>query len=258
MKSLIATILSSVFWLSVLTAQTKVDKLSHIDEQGQKQTTTEQLAEADRLNAEIGKLYSEGKYDKALPLARRVVEIMEKALGSDHPLVAASFNNLAVLLISKGKYGEAEPLLQRVIAIREKSLGPLHHDVGTTLEQYACLLWAKGKKDDAKKVEKRIGKILYDTKDESEFDDLVKGKAIKLPQPRYPDEARRARIVGTIVVWVLIDETGKVVEASGRCGAPSLIKASEEAAYLAGFKPTLVEGKATRVRAYIIYNFVGR
>ncbi len=47
----------------------------------------------------------------------------EKALGSDHPNVASSLNNLAALYQAKGEYGRAEPLYQRALAIWEKSAG---------------------------------------------------------------------------------------------------------------------------------------
>ena len=43
--------------------------------------------------------------------------IYEKALGREHPNVAASLNNLAALYDTQGKYAEAEPLYQRALAI---------------------------------------------------------------------------------------------------------------------------------------------
>ncbi|MCA1591895.1 MAG: hypothetical protein LC754_04420, partial [Acidobacteria bacterium] len=44
-------------------------------------------AEANRLNAQVVKLYAEGKYAEALPLAIRVLEIRDQGLESEHPLV---------------------------------------------------------------------------------------------------------------------------------------------------------------------------
>src|SRR3954454_17748946 len=52
--------------------------------------------------------------------------VFEKALGSNHPDVAQSLNNLAGLYDSQGKHAEAEPLYQRSLAICEKALGPDH------------------------------------------------------------------------------------------------------------------------------------
>ena len=52
----------------------------------------------------------------------------ERTLGHDHLEVAASLNNIAVLLSSKpvGRFDEAELLYKRSIAIKEKALGPAH------------------------------------------------------------------------------------------------------------------------------------
>ena len=62
---------------------------------------------------------------------------MEKALGPDHPEVATSLNNLAVLYSAQGKYAEAEPLYKRSLAIHEKALGPDHPDVAISLNNLA-------------------------------------------------------------------------------------------------------------------------
>src|SRR2546423_1233224 len=78
-----------------------------------------ELAEAARLNSEVVKLFAAGKYDEALPLARRVLEIREKALG-DNILVVYALNNLASIYTGKGKDGEAEPLFRRSLAVLEK------------------------------------------------------------------------------------------------------------------------------------------
>jgi len=85
-----------------------------------------QLEEAKKLDREATELYQQGKYDEAIPLVKRILEIREKALGPNHPDVAASFNNLAELYRRQGNYAEAEPLYQRSLAIIEKVFGPEH------------------------------------------------------------------------------------------------------------------------------------
>ena len=64
-----------------------------------------------------------GRYAEAEPLYRRSLAIREKQLGRDHPDVATSLNNLAVLYQAMGRYAEAEPLYRRSLEIREKQLG---------------------------------------------------------------------------------------------------------------------------------------
>src|SRR4051794_23666540 len=61
------------------------------------------LAEADKLNAQVVKLYNEGKFDEALALAARVLAIREKELGPDSKLVAVALVNLGAIYFSQAK-----------------------------------------------------------------------------------------------------------------------------------------------------------
>ncbi|MEH2379316.1 MAG: tetratricopeptide repeat protein, partial [Nostoc sp.] len=69
-----------------------------------------QLAEAERLNQQVIQLYNEGKYSEAIPLAERMLAIHKQISGEEHPDVATSLNNLALLYKSQGRYADAEPL----------------------------------------------------------------------------------------------------------------------------------------------------
>jgi tetratricopeptide (TPR) repeat protein len=80
-----------------------------------------------------------GRYAEAEPLCQRALAILEKALGSEHPLVTTSLTNLATLYDSQGQYAKAEPLYNRALAIREKALGPEHPGVATSLNNLALL-----------------------------------------------------------------------------------------------------------------------
>jgi tetratricopeptide (TPR) repeat protein len=97
-----------------------------------------------------GLLMRQGKYEEALPLYERSLRISEKALGPEHPSVAARLcHNMAGLLERQGKYDEALPLYERSLRISEKALGPEHPDVATTLGGMASLLESQGKYDEA-------------------------------------------------------------------------------------------------------------
>ena len=102
------------------------------------------LEEAKRLNDQVIQLYRAGRYDEAVPLAKRALAIRVKALSAGHPDVATSLNNLALLYHTRGDYGRAEPLYQRALAIREKILGAEHLDVATSLNNLAVLYKRKG------------------------------------------------------------------------------------------------------------------
>jgi len=104
-----------------------------------------ELTLADRLDAEAEASYQKGDYARALPLYQRSLAIREKVLGTEHPDVASSLNNLAVLYESTGDYGRALPLTQRSLAILEKVLGTEEHpDVATSLGNLAGLYRSTG------------------------------------------------------------------------------------------------------------------
>jgi TonB family protein len=87
-------------------------------------------------------------------------------------------------------------------------------------------------------------------------DELLGGKIISLPQPPYPPIARAARANGTVVVKVVLDESGKVIAAQSISGHPLLQWAAVKAAREARFEPTTLGGKPVKVTGNISYNFV--
>lgn len=320
-----------------------------------------ELAEAARLNAEVVNLYRAGKYDEALPLARRVLEIRERAAGGEDMAVASALNNLAAIYSRKGKSVEAEQLLQRSLAIAEKRVGaesefasdvvaqigvlklerkeyreagplllralkakeklhgadgadvvpvllnltelyilrggpeqaqaylgravsiirrqPPRKDAATAarLKSYYCPLMAGGLGPDREltnALDRAIWRLTEPEKaaqqekerkerqarGEQEMKivegEVLNGRVISKPQPEYPRMAKDQRVGGTVVVEILVDESGKVIEAEALCGHPVLARASVDAARQARFTPTLLAGQPVKVSGYITYNFV--
>ena len=97
------------------------------------------------LNQMAGYYLYRGLYPIAEPLLRCALEIGEKTLGKDHPIVATYINNLAELLRTQGRYSEAEPLYRRALEIGEKVLGKDHPDVAMTINNLANLLYQTGR-----------------------------------------------------------------------------------------------------------------
>ncbi len=85
---------------------------------------------------------------------------------------------------------------------------------------------------------------------------FIEGKALLLPPPAYPSKAKEQRLQGQVLVKVLIDENGIVIEAKSICRTGILESAAEEAAMKAKFSPTTLSGKAAKVYGIITYNFV--
>lgn len=345
MKRLLLAALACAFLHAVVSAQTTGNGQAFVQGQAATQTSeasSTELIEAEKLNTEVIKLFHAGKYDEAISLAKRVLQIREKALTPGDERINAALTNLAELYIKKQKYGDAEnyyqrllsvyekampnpqatanvldrlavlnymrsdvdqaeKLYQRALALREQLQGPGHLDIASSFynlaefysvrgnykkaEQYylqllemkeklpqdawlkytgvelryVCALRKDGKPDEAKKVEAANPGINYGDESAKEVDaGVVNGKALNLPKPAYPAEARRAFISGTVAVKVIINETGKVTFACAISGPPLLHAASENAAMGARFTPTLLQGTPVKVTGFITYNFVAR
>jgi tetratricopeptide (TPR) repeat protein len=115
--------------------------------------------EARRLNQQAVELYQAGRYPEALDLARRALELDEKALGPEHPDIAVSLSNLAGLYKASGAFDKALPLFQRALAIREKALGPDDPATATSLNNLGTLYWAQGAYQKALPLYQRALKI---------------------------------------------------------------------------------------------------
>ena len=84
---------------------------------------------------------------------------------------------------------------------------------------------------------------------------VLNGKAISLPRPDYPAEAKAAGAEGVVMIQVTVDEQGNVTEARAISGPKLLQEASVNAALQAKFSPTLLQGEAVKVTGVIVYNF---
>ena len=84
---------------------------------------------------------------------------------------------------------------------------------------------------------------------------VLNGKALYLPKPFYPPNARSARASGVVMVEVTLSEEGKVISARAVAGNPFLRQAAVDAARQARFTPTILSGKPVQVAGVINYNF---
>ena len=115
-----------------------------------------QSYDAVRVLSETGRyLYERAQYKEAEPLYQRALVICEQVLGSMHPHVAHSLNNLASLSTAQGKYEQVEQLYQQMLEIEEKVLGPTHPLVATNLNDQANLYADQGKYKEAEPLYKR-------------------------------------------------------------------------------------------------------
>jgi TonB family protein len=85
---------------------------------------------------------------------------------------------------------------------------------------------------------------------------VLNGKALVLPKPDYPIDARTAGAAGAVAVQVTVDETGMVIEAKAISGHPLLQAPSVSAALQARFSPTSLMGEPVKVTGVLVFNFV--
>jgi hypothetical protein len=82
-------------------------------------------------------------------------------------------------------------------------------------------------------------------------------RVVSKPDPDYPTQALNLRLAGAVGVMVTVDETGRVIMAASRPGAPqSLREAAVEAAYKATFKTVIVDDRPAVATGIIQYQFV--
>jgi TonB-like protein len=81
---------------------------------------------------------------------------------------------------------------------------------------------------------------------------MLNGKAIYLPMPEVPP----GEASGVVLVAIVVDEGGNVIEARAVSGPQHLHAAAVNAARLARFSPTLLLGEPVRVSGTLSYNFV--
>lgn len=84
---------------------------------------------------------------------------------------------------------------------------------------------------------------------------VLQGSATRRVTPEYPPLARAARVSGSVVVEVTVDEEGKVYSARAVMGHPLLRDAAVEAARGWAFTPTLLSGVPVKVIGTITFNF---
>ena len=78
------------------------------------------LLEAQKLSAEVVKLFQQKKYDDALPLAQKAISIRENELGKNHISVAQAWRNLAYIQLQREKQKEAEKAFEMLLKFTRK------------------------------------------------------------------------------------------------------------------------------------------
>jgi CHAT domain-containing protein/tetratricopeptide (TPR) repeat protein len=108
------------------------------------QSQAQLMEESRQLNRDVDRLSGERRFAEAIPLAQRLVSILERLLGSDDVIVARLVNNLAGYYKETGDYARAESSYMRSLGIVEKKLGPKNPILAFPLSNLASLYHLMG------------------------------------------------------------------------------------------------------------------
>jgi TonB family protein len=203
--------------------------------------------------------YAKGDFKSAESLFVRAVSMRERALGAEHPDLAKAVLELAEFYRSRRSYAKAEPLFLRAIAINDRASAKNNPVAGHVIQRYECFVYESYGVNEAQRKLREFHEARKAMSEPPEdHGEILNGRAISLPAPRFPDEARAIRASGVVVVNITIDTDGKVIDAKVVCGHSVFAKPSLEAARGARFTPTKLSGMPVKVNGVIIYNFVAQ
>lgn len=100
-----------------------------------------ELKEAQELSDSVVKLYNQQKYDEALPLAKRALQIREKLLPRTDPLLMKSLRYVGDLYVAKRDYNSAKQHFERLLPILEEKFGPTDLNLASTLDMLAAVYY---------------------------------------------------------------------------------------------------------------------
>ena len=103
--------------------------------------------------------YAEAKYPDSIRLWPKVIKIHENILGSEHPVTAISYNNLAGVYIAQGAYEKAEELYRKALRIREEVLGENHPSTATSYNNLAGVYEDQGAYEKAEELYQKALRI---------------------------------------------------------------------------------------------------
>lgn len=120
---------------------------------------TSQNDEAARLSLEVVKLFNEGKYKEALPIAEKVVKLREQEFGSKNLKTGEALRNLGLIQQANGDKKEAEKTLEKAIEIYDANplnTDAFHNELAQMLEILGFLKFGNGKTDKAIEIYERV------------------------------------------------------------------------------------------------------
>jgi tetratricopeptide (TPR) repeat protein len=102
------------------------------------------------LNATVAELYSQQRYEQALPQATAAVEVARLLPPAEHAELGAALNNLAELYRTIGNPEAAEPLYLEALDVARRTVGEESIDYAACLNNLALLYFTTSRYNEAR------------------------------------------------------------------------------------------------------------
>jgi tetratricopeptide (TPR) repeat protein len=148
MRAIVRALLILLLFAEVATCQTS----SASPQQSRPNEPSPELAEASRLAQSVVSLYNAGKYDEALPIAKRAVQIREGLLPKDDDKLVSAVINLGEVQLARHRYTEAQGLFERALHSYERTSGADSPKLGDVLDSLAFIYYQLGRPADTEQA----------------------------------------------------------------------------------------------------------
>jgi len=141
-------------------------------------TSSPILQEAIKLNAQVVTLFQQGKFEEALPIAQKVVQIREVELGKDHIETAKALTNLGFVYSSLNNQKEAGKNLESALEIFDKQTVATKQENLLVADISERLAFIKYNFEKSQTAERLFEKALFAYEKAGEKDSLKAGKIL--------------------------------------------------------------------------------
>ena len=109
-----------------------------------------------------GKLRLRDRFAEAEQVYMRLIGLRERSLGSNHPAVGQTLNEIGLFYSDQSKFAEAAGVLTRALSIAEEAYGTDHTEVASALNNLGVTYRTLGRLDEAEPLFERALGILED------------------------------------------------------------------------------------------------
>ena len=88
--------------------------------------------------------YNQGEYREAIKFYEKALEIYQKTLPANHPLLATSYNNIGLVYSKMGDYSKALSYYEKDLEIQQKSRPPNHPDLAGSYNDIGMVYGERG------------------------------------------------------------------------------------------------------------------